>query len=315
MTLRKITFLSGGTGTPKLLIGIRKILSDEELTIIGNTGDDDKFYGILVSPDVDTLLYLFSEQLDLKKFWGVTDDTFSTLQQLANLDEETWFHLGDKDFALHLTRNRLLSSGFTLTETTKLLCQKLKIKAKILPMTNDSIRTSMITQNNERLSFQEYTVKLRENLSVKEVIYCGSKTAKPSDDTLKAIKNSQAIIIGPSNPITSIRPMLAMKRFKEALKKTKAKIIAVSPLSSGKAFSGPAAQLMKQLNIEPSSLGIATLYEEFLDTLIICKSDKKLRPSIENLGIDVIEANISLNTNEERKELSNIILKSLEIEY
>ncbi|MBN1329353.1 MAG: 2-phospho-L-lactate transferase [Candidatus Heimdallarchaeota archaeon] len=311
---KKLTFLSGGTGTPKLLLGFKMILPEKEITIIGNTGDDEEFYGILVSPDIDTLLYLFSDQLDLKKFWGVTNDTFAALQQLTKLGEETWFHLGDKDLALHLARNRLRLSGLTPTEITKLLCVKLNIKkAEILPMTNDSIRTSMITLNNEQLSFQEFTVKSREIVSVKEVIYYGSDTAQPSDEILKAIKNSSAIIIGPSNPITSIGPMLAMKQFKEALKKTEAKIIAVSPLSNGKAFSGPAARLMKDLKIEPSSLGVAKLYEEFLDTMIICKSDTKLRSQIEKLGISVIETNISLNTDEERKALSKTILKTLEI--
>ncbi len=307
----KITFLSGGTGTPKLLLGFRELLSDEELTIIGNTGDDDEFFGILVSPDIDTLLYLFSEQLDLDKFWGVKNETFSTLQQLSNLEEETWFKLGDKDLALHLTRNNLLSQGFSLTEIVKILKSKLKIKANILPMSNNAIRTTMITENNEYLTFQEYTVKYHENPSIKEVVYLGYKKAKPSSEVISAINNSQAIIIGPSNPITSISPMLAMRQLKKALRRTDAKIIAISPLSNGKAFSGPAAQLMKELKIEPTSLGIASLYKEFLDIIIISKSDNKLKQSIEELGIEVIEANISLNTESERKDLAKIILNRI----
>jgi len=308
-----ITLLSGGTGTPKLLLGIRELLDDKLLTIIGNTGDDDIFFGLLVSPDIDSLIYLFSNQLDLKKFWGVGNETYNTLQQLDVMKEPTWFKLGDKDLALHLTRNRLLLSGYTLTEAITEICTKLEITAKIIPVTDDPVKTIMLNEKNERLSFQEYTVKFREEIPVKAVQYKGSEKAKATQEAISAIKNATAILLGPSNPITSVGPMLALPEIKNALIKSKAKVIAVSPLDSGKAFSGPAVRLLKELGYEASSLGIANLYKDFLNVMVISSNDSKLGESIQDLGIKVICSNISLKTKTEQINLAKIILKEVGI--
>lgn len=308
-----ITLLSGGTGTPKLLLGVRELLDDNLLTIIGNTGDDDTFFGLLVSPDIDSLIYLFSNQLDLEKFWGVEDETYNTLQQLGMMKEPTWFQLGDKDLALHLARNRLLSSGYTLTEAINEICTKLEITAKIVPMTDDPVKTTMVNEKNERLSFQEYTVKFREKILVKAVHYEGSEKAKATKEAIRAIKNANAIILGPSNPITSVGPMLALPEIKNALIKSKAKVIAVSPLDSGKAFSGPAARLLKELGYEATSLGIAKLYKEFLDVFVISTNDSELRESIQDLGIKAICSNISLKTKTEQINLARAILTEIGI--
>ena len=310
-----LTLLSGGTGTPKLLLGVRELLDDKLLTIIGNTGDDDVFYGLLVSPDIDSLIYLFSNQLDLKKFWGVEDETYETLQQLDMMKEPTWFRLGDKDLALHLTRSRLLSSGYTLTEAITEICAKLEITARIIPMTDESVKTIILNEKNERFSFQEYTVKFREKIPVKAIHYEGSQNAKATLEAINAIRNATAIILGPSNPITSVGPMLALPEIKNALIKSKAKVIAVSPLDSGKAFSGPAARLLKELGYEASSLGIAELYKEFLDVFVISSNDSKLRDSIQDLGIKVISTNISLKTKIEQINLAKIILEEAGIAF
>lgn len=303
-----LLFLSGGTGTPKLLLGFRKELADNKITIIGNTGDDDIFYGLLVQPDIDTLLYLFANKLDTNKFWGVKDETFQTLKQIEKYGEEIWFQLGDKDLGLHLIRNKFLLQGYNYYEVIQELSKKMNIDAKIIPMSNDSIRTKMVTETDSKLSFQEYTVKLKENVAVKSVYYEGSENAKAVNDAVKAILKADFIIIGPSNPITSIGPIISVKELKQALYNTQAKIIAVSPLCNCKAFSGPAARLMTELNIEPSSFGIAKLYEEFLDVLIICNEDKNLQDRINRLGIETICTNISLKTESERKKLTKLIL-------
>ncbi|MBA7713738.1 Phosphoenolpyruvate transferase [subsurface metagenome] len=305
----KLLFLSGGTGTPKLLMGFRKILNDDKLTIIGNTADDDIFYGLLVSPDIDTLIYLFSDQLDLKKFWGVKNESFNVLNQIEKYGEEIWFRLGDKDLGLHLVRNKLLLQGCNYHEIVQELCSRLGVTAKIIPMTNNHVRTKLLTKSGLELSFQEYTVKMRENITIQSVCYEGCEKAAAVEEAVNAISNADTIIIGPSNPITSIGPILSIRELKTALCNTEAKIIAVSPLSSGKAFSGPAARLMNELNIESTSLGIAKLYREFLDTAIICNNDKELQDEINKLGIETICTNISLKTENEREELTKIILK------
>ncbi|NHJ48325.1 MAG: 2-phospho-L-lactate transferase [Asgard group archaeon] len=308
----KITFLSGGTGTPKLLIGFREILSEDNMTIIGNIGDDDEFYGLLVSPDIDTLLYLFSNQLDVTKFWGVNDDTFSCLEQTALLGEESWFQLGDKDIALHLLRNKLMTTGLTHSQAIAEISRRLGIRAKIIPISDDSVRTKLITSDDNYLSFQEYTVKYKEKPEIKAVIYEGSKKAKPVLEVEEVIENSKTIIIGPSNPVTSINPMLSIFKFKTALTKTKGKVIAVSPIEGDQAFSGPAARLMKGLKMEPNALGIATLYRKFLNTFFISEADEKLAKKIEKLGIKVICTNISLKTHEERVNLAYQIMQEIE---
>jgi len=308
-----LLFLSGGTGTPKLLQGFRTALKDDELlTVIGNTGDDDEFYGLLVSPDIDTLLYLFAGILDQEKYWGIKGDSFTTNEFLKSLGEEAWFQLGDKDLALHLVRKKLLLEGRTLTAIVAELIKRLHIKATILPMTDDKVRTSMVAQENDSvLTFQEYTVKKRENVTIKDVVYLGSATAKMTRECLKAIHQSKMIIIGPSNPITSIGPMLAIPGFKEALCATKATILAVSPIVEGKTFSGPAARLMKELGSDPSPVGIAKLYKEFLDILVISTSDSMLSEEIQQLGIQTICASIDLSTEKQRVELAQKILAVL----
>jgi LPPG:FO 2-phospho-L-lactate transferase len=312
---KSITLLSGGTGTPKLMLGIRELLNDNTLTIIGNTGDDDLFFGLLVSPDIDSLVYLFSNQLDIAKFWGVEDDSFKTLQHLEVMKEETWFKLGDKDLALHLTRNRLLSAGYTLSEATNEICSRLGITAKIIPMSDDSVKTVMLNEKNEKFSFQEYTVKFREKIKVTAVRYEGSEDAKANREAIEAIRNSQVIILGPSNPITSIGPMLSLQELRKALSDSKAKVIAISPLDSGKAFSGPAAQLLKDLGFEASSLGIAKLYKDFLDIMVISTNDTKLIDDIQNLGIQVVCTDISLKTKVDQINLARVILKETGISF
>ncbi|MFW9922691.1 MAG: 2-phospho-L-lactate transferase [Candidatus Thorarchaeota archaeon] len=304
----KITFLSGGTGTPKLLCGFRNFVSDENITIVGNTGDDEEFYGLLISPDIDTLLYLYSGKLDLEKFWGVKNDTFRVLDEVKAMGENTWFGLGDKDLALHLIRNNLLHQNKTYTEIVKEISIQLGIKAKILPMSNDKIRTVFYSKSNERLSFQEYTVKYKESHEISRVEYTGADTTTITPEVKEAIENTQVIIIGPSNPITSIGPILAIKEIFQELKKSTAKKIAISPIASGKSFSGPAAKLMKELNLEASVYGLAKLYQEIIDVIIISENDEQLIGKIEELGLKVIPTNISLKNEEERNNLTRIIL-------
>ena len=309
MYSKKITFLSGGTGTPKLILGFRELIADKQITVIGNTGDDDEFYGLLVSPDVDTLIYLFSNILDQEKFWGLIDESFITLDFLSKLKEDIWFNIGDKDLAIHLLRNKLLANNFTLEQVISEICYRFGIKARILPMTNDKVRTKMFTLDNRKLSFQEYTVKLKEKVPIKKVEYDGSKNASTTTSVIEAISKADRLIIGPSNPITSINPILSITSIKEALKETDALKIAVSPLENNLAFSGPAAKLLEELGFEPSSLTIAKMYKDFLDILVIGNNDKEISNEIEALGIKTIVTNISLRTIEERKALANKILE------
>lgn len=305
---RKLVLLSGGTGTPKLILGLREFILDESLTIIGNTGDDDEFYGLLVSPDIDTLIYLFAGVLDLDKFWGLENETYNTLSQLRTMKEETWFQLGDKDLGLHLLRNKLLTKGWNLTAIVSEICGKFGIKAKIMPMSNDPVRTVLYDLKDLRNSFQSYTVRLKERPEIVKVEYESAEQATITPGLKEAIINSSTIIIGPSNPITSIGPMLAIKELKEALVKTQAVIIAVSPFEGEAAFSGPAIKLMTGLQHKANAYGVAKLYKDFLDIIIISEKDKHLIPKIAELGIKAVCANISLKTRQERKDFAENFL-------
>jgi LPPG:FO 2-phospho-L-lactate transferase len=305
----KIVFLSGGTGTPKLLLGMRELLSDDEIVVIANNGDDEVFFGLLVCPDLDTVLYLFSNQLDLEQFWGVKNDSFQTLKQLQLLDAETWFQLGDKDLALHLLRNQLLHEGYTLTKTTEEIIRRLEITATILPMTNQKIRTTMTSTKGKELTFQEYTVKYREEPEIKAVNYKGAEKASISKEALKAIKTAKAVIIGPSNPITSIGPILSIKNLKKALEETSAPVIAISPIRNGKAFSGPTVKLMKQLGMEGTTLALASLYQSFIDYLVLSSEDEVYKGKINSMGIKTITNNISLKNTKERVQLAEELLQ------
>ena len=306
----KLTFLSGGTGTPKLLLGFRELVEEQNLTIIANTGDDDYFYGLLVQPDVDSLLYLFSNQLDLDKFWGVKNESFTVLDSLTRMNVEAWFRLGDKDLATHLLRNKMLQNEKTISEVITEIAQRFGIKAKIIPMTNEEVQTIMYS-NDEKLSFQEYTVKHRETHEITKVVYHGSEKAQIYPELKDALHSSKAIIIGPSNPITSIGPMLAIKQLREELVKTKIKVIAISPIEQNKAFSGPAARLLEQLGFEASSYGIAKIYQDFLDVMVISNADSELVEKITKLGIKVIQANISMKNQLERKRLAEVVYKEV----
>ncbi len=305
---RKIVLLSGGTGTPKLILGLREFILDESFTIIGNTGDDDEFYGLLVSPDIDTLLYLFTGTLDLKKFWGLENESYVAMSQLTTMKEETWFRLGDKDLGLHLLRNKLLLRGWKVTAIVSEICNRLGIKAEIMPMSNEPVRTVLFDSLGSKYSFQEYTVKTKETPIIAKVEYEGAEKANITPEMKKTIANSSTIIIGPSNPITSIGPMLAIKELKDALIQTRATIIAVSPFEGETAFSGPAAKLMVTVHHKPNAYGVAKLYKDFLDIIIISEKDKKLIPKIAKLGIRAICANISLKTQQERKNFAEKIL-------
>ncbi|MEA2065662.1 MAG: 2-phospho-L-lactate transferase, partial [Thermotogota bacterium] len=292
---KKIVILSGGTGTPKLLQGLQQIVPANRISIIGNTGDDDYFYGLYVSPDIDTLLYLYSKRLDLNKFWGVKNDSFRIMNILErDFNENTWFTLGDKDLAWHMLRTKLLGKGYTLTEITQIYCDKMGLSLEILPVSNDPIRTKMKTREGKLLSFQEYTVKYQEEPSIQEIIYEGAAKAKITPEVRKAITNAQGIIIGPSNPFTSINPMLTIPSFYSLIKQASCQKIGVSPICNTKAYSGPVIRLMRQLGYKNNTYEIANMYQELIQKFFICKEDKAILAELRKIGIQGIPTNLTL---------------------
>lgn len=302
------TFLSGGTGTPKLLEGFRQIVDDTHLTVIANSGDDYYWNSLLICPDLDTLLYLFSERLDLEKYWGQKEETFQTLTAMKTYRsaQDTWFNIGDKDLALHLIRNHLFASGHSLAAVTQIIANEYEIRSTILPMSNDKVSTIIHTKDNYSLHFQEFFVKHRTEVAIDSVEFEGSTTAQLLDAAAHALA-SDKVIIGPSNPITSIGPMLSLVKMRALLRKFKKQVTVISPIVGSQAFSGPTVKLMKAMNVEPSAIGLAKYYQEYANTIIFDPADKEYAGAIEDIGIEPIFMNVQLQTVEQKKQLAQNI--------
>ncbi|OYT25278.1 MAG: 2-phospho-L-lactate transferase [Thermofilum sp. ex4484_82] len=280
------------------------------MVTIVNTGDDIEFYGLHISPDVDIVTYTLAGIVDEEKGWGIRGDTFNCLDMLRKYGYETWFMLGDKDLATHIHRTLLLKSGLKLSEVTEKIRKALGVKVKIIPMTNDKVQTKIVTNVGE-MHFQEYLVKRKAQDPVLDVKFEGIERAEPAPGVIEAILNADGIIICPSNPIVSIGPILSIKGVKEALKKTKAKIVAISPIVGGAPIKGPADKLMRGLGIEVSALGVAKIYKNLLDMLIIDNIDRDLKPKIEEIGVKVHVTNTIMKTIENKIKLAKEALNCI----
>ena len=299
-----ITFLSGGTGTPKLIQGFRTILRDENLSVIVNTADDIWLSGIYISPDVDTLIYLFSGLLDENRFWGIKNDTFNSLKMLQLLGFPSWFNLGDQDLAVNLFRTRMIQKGRSQEDIVKALSNLLNIKTTIIPCTNNHIESRIITEKEGDIHFQEFWVKYKAEVSIQKVYIKNLENAEIPEAVRSTIKESELIIIGPSNPVTSIGPIIRIKEIAELLKEHKDKIIAISPLIGSKPVSGPTEMLMKAEGLESSPMGIAEIYKDYCSCLIIDNTDSAMINQIRNkTGLEVFSEEILFR---ERQDASNL---------
>jgi LPPG:FO 2-phospho-L-lactate transferase len=260
-----ITFLSGGTGTPKLIRGARVHLADEEIAVVVNTAEDFWISGNHLSPDTDTLIYLFSGQLNTVTWWGISGDTFRTHDELIGLGVDEYIGIGDRDRALHIARGELLRRGYSLTRATSQLCSRMGIRSAILPMTDEEVATLIRTPSSV-IHYQEYWVKHQGNLPIEEVIRYSPTRPSATAEVLSAIEVSDTVIIGPSNPITSILPILECEGVIQALMERF--VIAVSPFIGDAPVSGPAAALMRARGLTPDSLSTWHLYEEICDLFI-----------------------------------------------
>lgn len=259
-------------------------MPQRRITIIGNVGDDLDFYGLHVSPDLDIVTYTLAGLVDPVKGWGIKGDTFHGQKLLQRYRYKTWFNIGDYDLATHLYRTEQMRRGKKLSAVTANVVSRLGLHVTLLPSTDDLFQTYVLTGGG-RMHFQEYMVRLQTKPKVRNVLFKGSDSARPSPRVIQSISEARGIIICPSNPIVSIGAILAVKGIREALRKTKASTVGISPIVGGKTVKGPADKLMKSLGIEASALGVAEYYKDFLDVLIIDKVDAQLASDIRSLGI------------------------------
>jgi LPPG:FO 2-phospho-L-lactate transferase len=241
----RIVALAGGTGAAKLLRGLDALVPPAALTIVGNTGDDALVWGLHVSPDLDTICYTLGGWIDEARGWGLRDESFRTLGEMVRFGEPTWFNLGDRDLATHLHRTRLLHEGQTLTEVTAKIARDLGVSHTVLPMSDQPVRTR-VRGPDGWLGFQEYFVREKTQVEVVEVDYAGARSALPAPGVVEAIVSANAVIVCPSNPITSIGPILAVPGIARALEATDAVVLAVSPIVGGQAVSGPAGVMARR---------------------------------------------------------------------
>ena len=302
-----IVVLTGGTGGAKFVDGLRRVIPSEELTIIVNTGDDHEWWGLYVSPDVDSITYVLAGILSDERGWGVRGDTFHCLQAMKELGEPTWFSVGDRDLATHLLRTKLLSQGRTLSEVTKLIGERLGARARILPMSDMRVETRIDTPSGE-FSFEEYFVQRWYQDPVNSVRFAGASESEPAPGVLDAIDCAQAVLIAPSNPVTSLAPILAVPGIRDALCKTPAAIVAVSPIIGNTAVSGPAVNLMRAQGLEASIAGVAHAYHDFLDALIADDSDSEAARRLEAKNLTVHCTNVLMRSSEDKARIARTAL-------
>jgi LPPG:FO 2-phospho-L-lactate transferase len=305
-----ITVLAGGVGAAKFLRGLVDVIDPASITIIGNTADDEEFYGLHVSPDLDTVVYTLADVVNPETGWGLAKDTYHTLDRLRALGEDTWFLLGDSDLATHLRRTDLLRSGHTLSNATAELAQAFGLQSLLLPMSEDRIRTIVTTDDGE-LSFQEYFVRRGQKDEVRSLRFEGADIALPAPDVLEAIQDADAVIIAPSNPLVSIAPILAVPGIRDELDETRAPVVAISPIIGGQALKGPADRMMRSLGHEASALGVANNYADFLDVLVLDTIDAALVPDIEALGVRAIVTDTIMRDADTRRALAQTTLDSV----
>lgn len=297
---------SGGTGTPKLLNGLREVYPEEKITVVVNTAEDIWVSGNLITPDIDTVLYLLSGRLDTSKWWGVKDDTYLTHDAMKELGYDEVMMLGDIDRATHIMRSDMLRSGLTLTESIVGLSKSFGVKANVFPMSDDPV-SSMISTPEGKMHFQDFWVGKHGEPEVLEVCQEGIDKASISPAVVEALEREDNVLIGPSNPITSIGPIIELPGMRDILKEKK--VVAVSPIIGTEPVSGPAGKLMTVRSIEVSSYGLASYYSDFLDHLIIDERDPIDVGRFSGLGCSVSRTDTLMKAVNVSRNLAETVLK------
>lgn len=309
-----VVVLAGGTGGAKLAAGLQAVVPPGELTVIVNTGDDTERHGLLVMPDHDSVLYMLSGRFDFERGWGVSGESWSVMDALAGYGEDAWFRLGDRDFATHIARHSRLSGGASLTDAVRGLQAAVGIPSAILPMSDTPVRTQ-VRIDEGWLDFQEYFVHRQQAPEVLEVRFAGVDGARPTREVLAALAGAGVVIIGPSNPIVSVGPILALPGLRDALTEAHARgvpVAAVSPIVGGKALKGPAGRMLTSLGFESSALGVARQYADLVDTFVLDQQDADLVPAIEALGVRAVAADTIMRDDAGRARVARSVLHALE---
>lgn len=300
--MTSVVALAGGVGGAKLAWGLTRVLSNEELTVVVNTGDDFEHFGLSISPDLDTVCYTLAGLANPQTGWGREGETWNCLTELKKLDAPDWFNIGDRDLALHLERTRLLREGMSLSDVTAHLCRKMGVMHPVYPMSNQAVRTIVSTREYGDLPFQEYFVKHQCQPTMMGVRFESIESAGLPDEVFQAVASAEIVVICPSNPWVSIDPILGVGNFRELVKEKVT--VAVSPIIGGQTVKGPAAKMYREMGIEPSALAVARHYGGLLKGIVIDIIDKSQMNSISQCGIIPLVTQTLMSDNRTREELA-----------
>ncbi|MEM6389682.1 MAG: 2-phospho-L-lactate transferase [Pseudomonadota bacterium] len=303
-----VTLLAGGVGGAKMAEGFAG-LPGVDLTVIGNVGDDDQFHGLWVSPDIDTLIYTLSGRIDRDQGWGVADEGTRALQVLAELGQDTWMTLGDRDLGLHIYRTMRRRKGHRPSDITADIARAFGVPARIVLSTDDKVTTRVKTEAGWQ-SFQEYFVRDKTHPDVLALDYLGADDASATPEALAAIQGADLIVIAPSNPLASIKPILSIPGIAPTLAQSEAPKVAVSPLIEGAAVKGPAARMMQSLGKRADALGVAKIYREIAQVLLIDTADRALKPEIEAEGLRAVATDIMMPDQAAKARLAGAVLEA-----
>jgi LPPG:FO 2-phospho-L-lactate transferase len=309
--------LCGGVGAARMLSGLVQVVPPSSVTAIVNVGDDTVLHGLHISPDLDTITYTLAGMDNRETGWGVVGESWTVMEELAHLGGESWFRLGDRDLATHLFRTERLRAGDSLTEVTRAIAARRQITVRLLPVTDDAVRTrltlaaaSELGPAGTEVAFQDYFVRLHHDIAVRSVRFAGAEEARPTPQVTEALAQAEQIVVCPSNPIVSIGPLLAIPGLLDALSPRRHEVTAVSPIVAGAALKGPADHLMAELGTEPSVAGVARLYAPWAGTLVIDEADRDQARAVEAEGMRCVIASTVMDSPARAAALARAVLET-----
>jgi LPPG:FO 2-phospho-L-lactate transferase len=298
-------------GAAKFIRGLVRQVAPGRLTVIVNTGDDDVFYGMRVSPDIDTVTYTLAGVANAEHGWGRADETWATRDELGRFYGRAWFNLGDRDMATQLYRTERLAAGARLSAITADIARAFGVRARVVPMSDDPVRTFVKLRGRKAIPFQQYFVRGRARGTVQAIELRGAGQARPAPGVIGAIRTSAATILAPSNPFVSLGPIFALRGVRPALRSARTRVAAISPIIGGKTVKGPADKMLRGLGKEVSALGVARLYRDIAGVFILDSADRALAPEIERLGMRAVVTNTIMSTPARSARLAQVVLRAL----
>ena len=306
-----IAALAGGVGAARMLRGLVDVVPASEISAVVNTGDDLELHGLHISPDLDTVTYTLAGAVNPETGWGLVGETWDAMEALDRYGGQTWFRLGDRDLATHLYRTQRLAEGAGLAAVTAEIGAAWDVDVRLLPMSEQPVRTVLAVEGEGEVSFQHYFVARRHDVTVESVRFAGAESATPGPGVLEALNGADVIVICPSNPIVSIGPILAVPGLADALRSRRDRTVAVSPIVAGSALKGPADRLMRELGHDASVVGVARLYSELAAALVIDEADADLAPAVEEQGVRAVVTRSVMSTPEAARALAAATLAAV----